>query len=492
MSNYPPSHFADQSGYDQDNLLDPSIFDESNFDYLFAENGAPAYQDGQGSDSNAITETTEDTSSGHEEPQAGLTNEEPGLEIDYDELRREQEAIARMLQMNATEEPSSFDDATKSLAGTQQEPQYEVEEAVEDQGRPSKLQSTIFENKFANHGQQPVVLPNEDHQEQVESNAFGEVHEGMRIPHRTDPGNDSFNFDQSQLGLLNAGLPAGFDPEQYRKEREELASASLQHGQSEFQFDFGFPDSRSDPVNYPITGESSSLPDTVADNEQRVQKRLQKAKQTASSKPKDHHHRPAVQKQMKPAYHASSPQGEHDKSAAGQIVENGEGSKVNTPGVDSGYGTLNPSPEATDPASSGQNINTDNEGGQKVKKGRAEAEPNFDPANDLNHYPEDPETRVVESRRREGWGRTGTRRGVEVVRHFSELLALLLPFTPFYSSNIVHYSNLSLKLFMLTPKFASGSIQILENGVSCDFPNPYLNDRMKLMMFSGVRFTPQL
>ena len=342
MSDYPPGYFVQQSEDDQDNHLDPSIFDESNLDYLFADDEATAYPGGPVSDQNAIPKITENNPSGHEEPQAVLTNEEPQVESDYDDLMREQEAISRILRTFAAHEPSSLEDANKSLPIVEEESRYEVEESVEDQRGVSSLQNNIPENESASHGQQQV---------------------------------------------------------------------GLQNGQPEFQLDF------SDSTRYTVAGESSNIPETVADDEQRIQKRLQKAKKTGTSKPKDHRRWPAVQKQSRPAHHASGPQGDLDTSAAGhnlRTIKEGEGSEVNTPGVDSGHGTLNPSPEAMEPANSGQNINTNDEAVKKVKKVRAEADPNFDPTNDLNHYPEDPETGVIESRRREGWGRTGLRNGVEV------------------------------------------------------------------------------
>ena len=351
MSDYSPSYFAEQSEHDQGDLLDPSIVDESNLDYLFAEVDAPAYQDRQVGNSNAITEITEDDFSAHEGPQAGLINEGSEPEIDYDELQRDQEAIALMLQTIAANEPGSLDDANESLPVTEQGPQYEVSES-EDQGRAPSLKHDNPEN---------------------------------------DPANQRF-----------------------RKDEKEVASAGLGHGQPGFQFDLDTPGPRSDPVNHTITWDSSSLRETVVDHDQRVQRRLQKAKQTESSKPKDRRRRPAVQKQDRSAHHVSSLQDDLDTSAPGQTVEDGEGSIVNSPGVDSGYGTLNPSPEATDPASPGQDTKPDNEGGKKVRKVRAEADPDFDPAHDLYYYPEDPKTGVIESRRREGWGRTGMRKEVEV------------------------------------------------------------------------------
>lgn len=351
MSDYPPSYFLQQSENHQDNPLDPSMFEESNLDYLFADDEALAYPDGPVSDQNAIPEITERNSSGHEKPQGGLTNEDPQLEIDYGDLMREQENISRMLEMVAPNEPSSLADANKSLPIVEEESRYEGEEY---QGGLSSFPNTIPENDSANHGQQQVGLPNDQIQGQVEPKAFGEFHEEMKNPQG---------------------------------------------------------------ARYTVTGESSEFPETVADEEQRIQKRLQKAKQTGTSKPKDRRRRPAAQKQSNPAHHTLGPQGDLDTSAAGhdpQTMKKGEGSEVNTPGVDSGYGTLNPSPEAMEPADSGQNINTNDEAVKKVKEIRPEADPNFDPANDLNHYPEDPETGVIESRRRQGWGRTGLKNGVEV------------------------------------------------------------------------------
>ena len=354
MSSHPPSYFLQQSEDYQDNPLDPSMFDESNLDYLFADDQPLAYPDGLVSGQNAIPEITEQHSSSHEVPQGDFTNEEHQLESDYDELMREQEAISRMLETFAAQEPSSLDDANESLSI--QESQYEVEESVEDQGgvSQSSLPNSILENNSANHGQQQVGLPNDRNQEQVEPKAFGEFHAGTRK-------------------LQCAGNT--------------------------------------------VVGGTPAFPDAVADDEQRIQKRLQKAKQTATSKPRDRRRRPATQRQIKPAHNASGPQGDLETSAAGhdlQATKKGEASEVNTPGVDSGYGTLNPSPEAMEPANSGQDINTNDEAVTKAKSVRVEADPNFDPANDLNHYPEDPETGVTESRQRPGWGRTGLRNGVEV------------------------------------------------------------------------------
>ena len=351
MSHYPPSYFLQQSENDRDNTIDPSIFPEASLDYLFADDEVPAYPDGPVGDQNAIPEITDRNSSGHEEPQGNFTNREPQLEVDYDELTREQEGISRMLESFVANEPSSLDDANESLPF--QESQYEVEESVENQAGASGPQNTIG-NVSANHGQQQAGPPNDEHPEQVDPNAFEEFHHEIR---------------------------------------------NLQG------------------ARYIGTWESSEIPDAVADDDQRIQKRLQKAKQTGTCKPKDRRRRPAAQKQSKPAHNTFSPQGNLDTSAAGhnpQILNNGERSEGNTPGVDSGYGTLNPSPEAVEPANSGHNINTNNEGVKKVREARAEADPSFDPANDLNHYPEDPATGVIESRRRPGWGRTGLRNGVEV------------------------------------------------------------------------------
>lgn len=247
MSDYPASYFAEQSGHDPDDFIDQSIYDESNLDGLIVEDEGSAYHDGLVSGQNVITEITEGDSFGNEETQAGPTNEEPQFEVDYDDLKREQKAIALMLQTIAANESSSVDDANGSL---------------------------------------PIV-----------------------------------------------------------------------------------------------------------DQEAR---------------------RPAAQEKDRPTHDVPSPQEDLELFAAGQTAENGEVSKINTPGADSGCGTLDPSPEATEPASQGQKTNTDNEDGTKVKKVRAEADPNFDPANDLYCYPEDPMTGVVESRRHEGWGRTGMRNGLEV------------------------------------------------------------------------------
>ena len=395
----------------QDDLLDPSIFDEANFDHLFADDETLANPDGLVSDQGPITEITDNKSSGHEEPQASLQNEEHIFQVNYDELMAEQEEIARMLNAIAANEPTSHEQPRDSLPDTNRVPQYEVE----DQLGVSSLQNTIPEGASANHGQQQFGLPNDEHQDHSELNAFGEFNEGMRSLQRIHPANDSSNFGQSQVDLLNEEFPHGFDLEQFRKDEEELASAGPQTSGPGFQLDFDFSDIRSDLAHNTITGGFSNTPDIVADNEQRVQKRLQKAKQTGSSKSKNR--RPPVRKQIRPVHHAPNPQGDASTSVATRIppnLDNGEGSEVNTPGVDSGYGTLNPSPETTDPAYSNNNINTNNEGVKKTKKVRAEADPDFDPANDLNYYPEDPETGVIESRRREGWGRTGLRNGVEV------------------------------------------------------------------------------
>ena len=412
MSDFPPSYFVDQQfDGNQDDLLDPSIFDEANFAHLFADDETLANPDVLVSDQGPITEITENKSSGHDEPQASLQNEEHLFQVDYDELMAAQEEISRMLKTIAANEPTSHEQPQDSLPDTDRVPQYEVEYQV----GVSSLQNIMPESDSANHGQQQFGLPNDEHQDQFKLDTFGEFHEGMRSLQRIHPANESPNFGQSLVGLLNEEFPPGFDLEQFRKDEEELASAGLQTSRPEFQLDFDFSDIRSDPANDTITGGFPNTPVIVADNEQRVHKRLQKAKQTGSSKSKNR--RPPVRKQIRPVHHAPNPHGDASTSAATRIppnVNNGEGSEVNTPGVDSGYGTLNPSPEATNPAYSDQNINTNNEGVKKTKKVRAEADPDFDPANDLNYYPEDPETGAIESRRREGWGRTGLRNGVEV------------------------------------------------------------------------------
>lgn len=274
------------------------------------------------------------------------------------------------------EDSLNHEEPQESLPNVDVHSQSDANEFWEGQGEVSSLENTFPSNEHPTHGQ-----PRHD-----ESNGPS--------PSRNDL--DEF-VDREDFSSLQNTIPA-YDPFRNIQPEEVLANGQQQYSDFNEEWD-DFPE----------------IPDTVAHGN--------------------------------PVYHATNPQGNLNIPAASPnlySVENGEGSVANTPGIDSGYGTLDPSQEGTSgqlsaapyqmnnaaqqsgpgnmqngqgPAYASQHPGANNKGrkGKKQAKEKpAESDPNFDPANDLNYYAEDPDTGVIESRRRNGWGRTGTRNGVEV------------------------------------------------------------------------------
>lgn len=333
-------------------------------------------------------------------------------DLDYgfgnDQFLEQPEELPNDQAILPAEDYLNHEEPQESLPNVDVESQFDANEFWEGQGEVSSVENTFPATEHPTHGQ-----PRHD-----ESNGSS--------PSR----NDLNEFvDQEDFPNLQNTIPA-YDPFSNVQAEDVLAN-----GQQHIHFEVG--DDEWD--DFP------EIPDTVAQNEHRIEKPLEKAKRTGSS---NHNSRSQhTHKHVSPVYHVSNPQGDFNIPAASPnlySVENGEGSVANTPGIDSGYGTLDPSREGTSgqlsaapyqmnnaaqrsglgnmqngqgPAYASQHPGTDNKC-KKVKKQAkekpAESDPNFDPANDLNYYAEDPDTGVIESRRRNGWGRTGTRNGVEV------------------------------------------------------------------------------
>lgn len=297
---------------------------------------------------------------------------------------------------------ASYGHPQAGLSYGEDQSRYEPNEIVEAQGEVSSLQNTIPDNDSSSYRQRQGGLTSVSQHHLFEPNELGDGQEKITQLQDMNPASDTSNFGQQQVGLST-----GDDEQQFQFQSDVFSSEEWKYSEA-----------------HAANGDLSDFPDTVAQDEHQTKK-------------DDHEH-------TSPIYHTPIPQGDSDTYAASShslSVENGERSIVNTSGIDSAYGTLNPSPQSTsgvslgtpyqtestvqqygygnthgreDSVYSSQQPNTYNEGAEEADTEVTENDPKFNPADDLNYYRIDLDTGVIESRRRRGWGRTGTRNGAEV------------------------------------------------------------------------------
>lgn len=410
MSYHPPSHFPQNFDDDLNIYFDLDAFVENKSGPLFPNTGFQEHPDEVVGEENAVPA---DESVSHEQPETrDLFNGEHDSNFDHEELLKEQEKIAEMLQTVSAMESVSQEQPQEGLANVDPQSSYQPNEVPEYEGETSGLPDTNTLTDNASHDQPQADLLAEGHQSEPEPKESVEDRGEVPSLRNLIPAEDSFAEIQQEDSLTDS------------------------QNQAEFEFDMSASENWQNLV---ANGSFSQIPYTDTHDEQRISKRAEKPKQSGTAKHKSR--RQDSQSHTSPVYHAPSPQLRFSTSAALHSVGYGEGPFVNTPGIDSGYGTLNPSREATfgplsatpnqtsnavqhsglanmhdglDPVYSSHHPGTYTACTEGAKKEAAEDDQNFDPADDLNHYPEDPTTGVIESRRRKGWGRTGTRNGVEV------------------------------------------------------------------------------
>ena len=374
---HPPSYFLEQFDDDLYVSFDLDACDENKLGPLFPSTEFQERSDELDNEQNAVPAET------------SISNEEPGTsdlfngEFDsrfHEAFEKEREEIAKMLKIVSAMESAS-----------QEQPQESLQNLVtaDDTFDPDQPQVRVPDT-----GYHSPIEPNNDFE-------YGGEDPSIR---ETTAAPDSFGEIQPEDGLTDS---------QY---------------QPDFQFDMTASE---DWQNLVADGSFSQLPYIDPHDEQRIVGHAEIPKQSGTWKHSSRLHH--IQSHTSPVYHNTSA-----ASPSLHSVGNGEEPFVDTPGIDSGYGTLNPSREATFgplPATprqtssavqhsglgnmnggldSNQSPDTYNVRTEGAQEELAEDDQGFDPADDLNFYPEDPITGVIESRPRNGWGRTGTRNGVEV------------------------------------------------------------------------------
>lgn len=434
---YVSSHFLEHGdldlGADPDGFFDVNALDFGDLNTDFAEDQVLEYPDEMAGDQNVLQINEH---SNHDQGQAGLPY---GIlhsrSEEWNEALDEREEVLDTRNVVSANVPASHE-PQGSLPNVEHRSQDAPKQFTENRGK-SPDQDVPPQSSSLNSSQPQEDSANGGHHSQSESNESRESQQDLPSLQAPSSATDSFNFEDTDFGIPDPEPLPEFDLERYRLDGEGQASAGMPNGGQQSDDEFDFSDILSGPANQTILDGSSRTPELVADDEQRVQKRLRKAKQTGSSKPK--HRRAPTQKRLSP-----KPQGGSITSTARpsiRPVRSGDDSGVNRLGIDPGYGTLKHFPKRTfgpfpatpyQMGSAVQQSGFDNtHGGQfqayssqepeeydedvaEVGEDIAESDPNFNPANDLNYYTEDPKTGVRESRRRKGWGRTGTRNGVEV------------------------------------------------------------------------------
>lgn len=433
---YDSSHFLEHNeldlGADLDNFFDVNAVDfGGDIDPAFAENQFLGYPDEVTGDQNTLQVN------GHRSPEQREADLPYGI-FDVEEPNEElkgREEVSEVQDVASAKERASHEKAQKKLPNAEHRSQHELNDISDTQGELPDLQDVPPQVGSSSSSQPQEGPVDGGHHSLSESNDNRESHQDP--PSLQDPSSatDSFYFPDTDFGISPAELLPDFDLERYKLEGGEEASAGMPNNGQLPNDEFDFSNILNKSVDHTIPDGSSRAPDLVADDEQRVQKRLGKAKQRGSSKARQRG--PLLSKQHAPDLH-----GNLDTSAAGpstRAANNGQDSVFRKSGIDSVYG--NPSQGPTrgsllvtpyqmnnaiqrsgsgnmrggqSPAHSSQHPEEYGEDEADADEDIAESDPNFNPANDLNYYAENLNTGVIESRRRKGWGRTGMRNGVEL------------------------------------------------------------------------------
>ena len=302
------------------------------------------------------------------------------------------------------------------------------------------------------HGQPQEGLLNAEVLSHVDANESGEIQEvsSLGIPM---PANGAPSYNRSQAPHSNGEHETQFDFNDFEHGEEfqdlqnfisaqdsfgtDQLEGGLGNGQPQFQFEFSAEDWKAYD-DHMANEDFSGIPDTGIQHEQRVERRLEKAKSSGTSK---HHSRQQhhPNQHVGPVYYDPYSPGNIDNSSnlTECPMDGRQLSAVNTPVLDSGYGTAMMSRETTNGLMSapqhqlGDTIGYSSLGNMQLgssdmyaaayppANGAYDAYDEEDEEEDVPSQPtfetyEEHDPLIVQNSRKAKWGRTGTRNGLEV------------------------------------------------------------------------------
>lgn len=274
----------------------------------------------------------------------------------------------------------------------------------------SSLQDIIPADRVSSCDQPQVVQSNGEHETHFDLNDFEDGEDSLDHQNSISPQN-SFGNDQLEGGLNNS--------------------------QPLFQFEFSAEDWKAYD-DHMANEDFPEIPDTETQHGQRIERRLEKAKSSGDSK---HHSRQQhhAYQHVGPVYHDPYSPGNIDDSSnlTESPMDSRQWSAVNTPAMDSGYGTAAMSRETTHalmsatPYQLGNTVGHSSSGNMQGASYDMYAAANSPTDDTHGAYDEDDEEEdvpsqptfetfeerdplIVQNPRKAKWGQTGTRNGLEV------------------------------------------------------------------------------